>query len=237
MDGRAKVPLRSTGLHLIWGRSPAYRTQIHHHEMQGNGYCRPHIALGRLVIPLTKVHPLTKSLRHQIMDGWAGGHMNEIPPMFYRTLSPLEPLPCLSSQPKKESKVSERAHELSKQAKRGEPCKASEWSDQCDQTKVVSDQVACQKRNCVWLETHFYDWLLQISFGSSWRAILANHPLNLDTHDSNWSIHAFSILQWSFLTYFLVVSSCYQTWVAWNHRQTGKKLPPFYLWVVCVMDE
>ena len=35
----------------------------------------------------------------------------------------------------------------------------------------------------------------------------------------------------------MVESSCYETRVAGNHRQTEKKLPPFYLRVVCAMDE
>ena len=87
--------------------------------------------------------------------------------------------------------------------------------EQCYQTNVVSDRVACIKRGCLWLIE-----FLQESFGSSWRAIPANYPYNLD---SIWSGSAFFMLQWYVLTYFMVESSCYETWVARNHRQFEKK--------------
>ena len=49
-DAQTKVPLCSTGLRLLLGRCPASPILINYHWKQGNGYCWPHIALGRPVI-------------------------------------------------------------------------------------------------------------------------------------------------------------------------------------------
>ena len=119
----------------------------------------------------------------------------------------------------------------SERAKNTEPCKVRVWSERCNQTNMLGDQVVCWKLGRLWLIE-----FLQESFGSSWRAIPSNYPKNLD---SVWSGNAFFIFRWYVLTYFTVESSCYKTWVAGNHRQTVYeiKLPPFYLRVLWAMEE
>ena len=104
----------------------------------------------------------------------------------------------------------------SERAKNTEPCKVRVWSERCNQTNMLGDQVVCWKLGRLWLIE-----FLQESFGSSWRAIPSNYPKNLD---SVWSGNAFFIYRWYVLTYFTVESSCYKTWVAGNHRQTVYKI-------------
>ena len=76
-------------------------------------------------------------------------------------------VPWGSEQSKWASLWLERAHERSKPVNGGskgsersevERWRVSEWSEQCERMNIVSDRVACSRRDCLWLETRPEIW-------------------------------------------------------------------------------